>query len=162
MSKKLDILKKKLEVKTKLAQTKAAKELANVIPEVIKLRTRQEGEGVKGPLKKLETSTINYRERYEDNLHPDTDPRTSNLTATGQLIDAIKGKSSGTKVKIDLKKGKRKRELSGGRSTKTNQEVRKFVEEAGREFLELSKDEKKEATELAKEIILNELRKVIK
>lgn len=162
MSKQLELLKKKLQVQLRLAQAKAAKALAEAIPEVIKLRTRQEGEGVSGPLKDLEDSTIKYRERYADNLHPDTSPRTSNLTATGQLIDAIQGKSAGSKVKIDIKGGKRKGELSGGKSKKTNKEVRKYVEDAGREFLELSKVERQEAEELAKEIILEEIRSVIK
>lgn len=162
MSKQLELLKKKLQVKIRLAQAKAAKALAESIPEVIKLRTRQEGEGVSGPLKDLADSTIEYRQKYSDNLHPDTSARTSNLTATGQLIDAIQGKSAGSKVKIDIKGGKRKGELSGGKSTKTNKEVRKYVEDAGREFLELSKVERQEAEELAKEIILEEIRSVIK
>jgi hypothetical protein len=162
MSKQIDLLKKKLQVQLRLAQAKAAKALAETIPEVIKLRTRQEGEGVSGSLKDLEDSTIKYRERYSDNLHPDTGPRTSNLTGTGQLIDAIQGKSFGSKVKIDIKSGKRKGELSGGRSKKTNKEVRKYVEDAGREFLELSNAERKEAEELAKDIILEQIRDVIK
>lgn len=162
MSKKLELLKKKLEVKTKLAQAKAAKALAETIPEVIKLRTRQEGEGVNGKLKSLASSTKKYRERYEDNLHPDTSPGQSNLTGTGQLIDAIQGKSAGTKVTVDIKQGKRKGELSGGKSKLSNKEVRKYVEEAGREFLELSNQERKEAEELAKDIILEEIKSVIK
>lgn len=162
MSKQIDLLKKKIEVKLRLAQAKAAKALAETIPEVIKLRTRQEGEGVSGALKDLEDSTIKYRERYSDNLHPDTSPRKSNLTSTGQLIDAIQGKSAGSKVKIDIKGGKRKGELSGGRSKKTNKEVRKYVEDSGREFLELSNAERKEAEELAKDIILEQIRDVIK
>lgn len=160
MSSKLELLKKKLQVKTRLAQVKAAKALAKAIPEVIKLRTRQEREGVNGALAELEESTVKYRERYRDNLHPDTSPRTSNLTATGQLIDAIQGRNAGTKVTVDIKGGKRKGELSGGRSKKTNKEVRKHVEEAGRVFLELSKAERQEAQDLAKEIILEELRSV--
>jgi hypothetical protein len=160
MSKKLELLNKKLQVKIKLAQAKAAKELASVIPDVIKIRTRQEEEGVSGKLKRLSSSTKEYRERYEDNLHPDTAPSTSNLTATGQLIDSIRGKNIGSKVTIDLKKGKRKGELSGGKSKLTNQEVRKYVEKDGREFLELSKDERSEAIELAKDIILNEIKEV--
>jgi len=160
MSKKLELLKKKLAVKIKLAQVKAAKELAQVIPDVIKLRTRQEGEGVSGKLKDLAGSTIDYRTRYEDNLHPDTSPRNSNLTGTGQLIDAIQGKSAGSKVTIDIKKGKRKGELSGGKSKLSNQEVRKHVEDNGREFLELSKQERIEAEEFAKEIILKEIKEV--
>lgn len=183
MSKKLELLKKKLEVKTKLAQAKAAKALAETIPEVIKLRTRQEGEGVKGKLKPLSDSykkqragelsfytigkgsdriVVPYTPTKDPGLHPDTSPETSNLTATGQLIDAVQGKSAGTKVTIDIKQGKRKGELYGKKSKLSNKEVRKYVEEAGREFLELSNQERKEAEELAKEIILEEIKSVIK
>jgi hypothetical protein len=160
MSKKLDLLNKKLQIRVKLAQAKAAKALAQAIPEVIKLRTRQEGEGVNGTLKSLKDSSIKNRKRYRSDLHPDTTPETSNLTGTGQLLDAIQGKSAGSKVTVDIKKGKRKGELYGGRSTSTNKEVRKYVEDAGREFLQLSKDERQEAEDLAKEIILEEIRSV--
>jgi hypothetical protein len=160
MSKKLELLNKQIQVKTKLAQVKAARELSQVIPELVKLRTRQASEGVDGPLNALEDSTIKYRERYQDNLHPDTSPITSNLTGTGQLIDAIQGKSAGSKVTIDIKKGKRKGELSGGKSKLSNQQVRKHVEDNGREFLELSKQERIEAEEFAKEIILKEIKEV--
>lgn len=181
MSKKLELLKKKLAVKIKLAQVKAAKALAEVIPDVIKLRTRQEGEGVSGKLKPLsdsyiaqrkgdvafatigkgdERKVIPYKPSKAPDLHPDTTPETSNLTATGQLIDAVQGKSAGSKVTIDIKKGKRKGELSGGKSTLSNQQVRKYVEDNGREFLELSKQERIEAEEFAKEIILKEIKEV--
>jgi hypothetical protein len=162
MSKKLELLNKQIQVKTKLAQTKAARELAALIPELIKLRTRQAGEGVDGALKSLAESTIEYREKYEDNLHPDTSPSNSNLTATGQLLDAIQGKNTGSKVRVDIKGGKRKSEISGGKSKKTNKDVRKYVEDAGRKFLELSEAEKDEVIELARQIILDELRSVIK
>jgi hypothetical protein len=162
MSKKLELLNKQIQVKTKLAQVKAARELAALIPELIKLRTRQAGEGVDGELDGLEKSTEAYRQRYSENLHPDTTPSTSNLTATGQLLDAIQGKNTGSKVKIDIKGGKRKGELSGGKSKKTNKDVRKYVEDAGRKFLELSEAEKDEVIELARQIILDELRSVIK
>lgn len=161
MSKKLELLKKKLQVRKKLAQVKAAKELAIVIPEVIKIRTRLDGEGINGPLNELQESTEKYRTRYRENLHPDTSPGKSNLTATGQLLDAIKGKSSGSKVTIEIKGGKRKGELSGARSKLTNKEVRKYVEDNGRKFFELSEKEREEATQLAKDIILEELKSAI-
>lgn len=160
MSKKLSLLNKKIQVKIKLAQVKAAKVLAEIIPDVIRIRTRLEGEGVSGSLKSLKASTIKNREKYKDNLHPDTSPSESNLTATGQLLDAIQGKSAGSKVTIDIKKGKRKGELYGNKSKISNKEVRRHVEDNGREFLDLSKDEKKESEELAKEIILEEIRSV--
>jgi hypothetical protein len=163
MSKKLELLKQKIQNKTRIAQAKAAKELAKLIPDVIRLRTRQEGEDSSNrPLKRLEKSTQLYRERYQDNLHPDTDPRTSNLTATGQLLDAIQGKSTGSKVRVDIKAGRRRGELSGSDSSITNKKLREYVEQSGREFLELSEAEREEAIELVKEIILQEIRGVIK
>jgi len=162
MANKLSQLAKNIQVKVKLAQLKAAKEVAQLIPEIIKLRTRQEGEGVSGQLDSLEDSTIKYRKRYEDNLHPDTDPNRSNLTATGQLIDSIQGRNVGTKIIIEPRKGKRKGELSGGKSRLTNREVLKYVEQNGRVFHELSKEEKKELIDLIEQIIKEELASVIK
>jgi hypothetical protein len=162
MANKLKELSNRLKVKIKLAQVKAARALAETIPEVIRIRTQQEGDGVNGPLKSLEPSTKKYRKRYEANLSSDTDPDRSNLTATGQLLDSIKGKNIGSKVVIEPGKSKRKGELSGGKSRLTNREVNKYVDENGREFLRLNKQETEEATNLAKDIIAEELRSVIK
>lgn len=158
----LKSLKDRLKVKIKLAQVKAAKALAETIPEVIRLRTRQEGQGANGlPLKKLSKSYIDYRSGADD-LSSDTDPSTSNLTATGQLLDSIKGKNIGSRVLIEPGKSKRKGELYGKKSKLTNKQVNKYVDENGREFLKLSAEERTEAEELAKQIIEDELRSVIK
>lgn len=162
MSNKLKDLSNRLKVKIKLAQVKAARALAETIPEVIRIRTQQEGDGVNGQLKALESSTKKYRKRYKANLSSDTDPDRSNLTATGQLLNSIKGKNIGSKVVIEPGKSKRKGELSGGKSRLTNKEVNKYVDENGREFLRLNKQETEEATNLAKDIIAEELRSVIK
>jgi len=182
-SESLKLLKARLQVKLKAAQRKAAQELAKAIPEVIKIRTRFEGEGVKGKLKPLSQSYKDFRAgkiafftkgkgsgrkviplepTRAPNLHPDTDPGTSNLTATGQMIDAIKGKSSGTKVTIEVKNNKRKKELNGRKSNKTNKEVQRYVEKNGREFLEFSKAERKEVEEFVVDIIKEELSDIIK
>jgi hypothetical protein len=162
MSKKLEQLSKRLQVKIKLAQVKAAREIAALIPELIRLRTRNAGEGVDGPLKALEPSTKKSRDRYKDNLHPDTSPNESNLTATGQLLDSIKGKNIGSKVIIEPSKGKRKGELYGGKSTLSNREVLKYVELNGRKFHELSKEEKEEIIKIVEQIIKDEISSVIK
>jgi len=162
VSNKLKDLSNRLKVKIKLAQVKAARALAETIPEVIRIRTQQEGDGVNGQLKALESSTKKYRKRYKANLSSDTDPDRSNLTATGQLLNSIKGKNIGSKVVIEPGKSKRKGELSGGKSRLTNKEVNKYVDENGREFLRLNKQETEEATNLAKDIIAEELRSVIK
>lgn len=161
-SARLKLIKQKLAVKIRVAQRKAAKELSQVIPDVIKIRTRLESENRNNqPITALEPSTKKYRNKYEKNLHPDTDPDKSNVTATGQMLDAIKGQSKGTTVTIEVKNSKRKRELSGSKSKLTNKEVQKFVEQkVGREFLELSKQERIESTELAVDIIKDELTKL--
>lgn len=161
-SARIKLIKQRLAVKLRIAQRKAAQELAKVIPDVIKIRTRLESENRNNtPITELEDSTIKYRERYKGNLHPDTDPDKSNLTATGQMIDAVSGKSKGNTVTIEVKNTKRRRELSGGKSKLTNKEVQRFVEQkVGREFLKLSKQERIEATELAVDIIKDELTKL--
>lgn len=141
----------------KIALQKAAKEMAVYIVDIIKIRTRIEGEGTDGKLKPLKPSTIKNRNRYSDNLSPDTDANTSNLTATGQMIDALRGRAGGGKVTVDIKPTRRKDELNGGRSGLTNNEVRAFVEK-DREFLKLSEYEKRDATELAKKIINDHLK----
>lgn len=163
----------------KIAQQKAAMELAVYIVDVLKLRTRIEGEGTNGKLKPLADSYIKQRRgelsfftigkgdgrtkvTYEPSkspkLHPDTSPDTSNLTQTGQLLDALRGRAGGGKVTIDIKKTKRKPDMYGNKSDLTNEDVRKFVEEAGREFLKLSPDEKKEVIDLTTKIITEQLK----
>jgi len=109
-------LNRKLQVKVRVATREAAKEVIQVVIDVIRLRTRMEGDFKQGKVK-LEPSTVKYRERYEKRLHPDTTPSTSNLTATGQLLDALSGKSSGDKVTIFIKKNKRRKELFSCEST---------------------------------------------
>jgi hypothetical protein len=151
----LGALKKKISGRIRIAQQKVARELAPVIVDVVRLRTREEGIGTDGPLKKLEDSTIETRERYSSNLHPDTSPSKSNLTATGQLLDALRGIASQGKVTVDIKPTSRKAELSGKKSKKTltNNDVREYVEDNGREFLKLSDAENKEVRELATELM---------
>jgi hypothetical protein len=157
----LSDLKKKLKTKIRLATIKAAREVAAVLPELIRLRTRQAGEGPDGALKGLADNTKKYRDRYKDNLHPDTTPDTSNLTATGQLLDSIQGRNVAERVIVEPK-GKRFGELSGGRSKKTNKQVAKAVEDNGRVFLEMSEEEKKSVEDLATQIIKDEINSVIK
>lgn len=162
LSDKLKALKDRLKVKIRLAQVKAARALAESIPEAIKIRTRLEGQDAKGKsLKSLSKPYIEYRSLAPD-LSSDTTPETSNLTATGQLLDSIKGKNVGSRVVIEPGKAKRKGELYGKKSTLTNKQVNAEVDKGGREFLALSPQERKEVEELAREIIAEELRSVIK
>lgn len=183
MSSSLELLKNKIRVKIRLAQVKAARELAALIPELIRLRTRGAGEGVNGPLKELSDSYIKQRKgelafktiktpngnkvipyvpKEKPVLHPETTPEQSNLTATGQLLDSIKGKNFGSKILIEPTRGKRQGELSGADSTLTNRQVLRYVEENGREFLELSESEREEIIKIAQDIIKEEIKDVIK
>ena len=150
-------IKRKYGGRLKIALNKAAKIMGQSIVDVILIRTRIEGQGTNGKLDRLEPSTKKYRKRYADNLHPDTSPNTSNLTATGQLLDAIKFTSGNGKVKVFIKNTKRKKDLGGYKSKLTNDEVRAEVEKS-REFLKLSESEKEDATKLAANIIEEELR----
>lgn len=155
-------LSQRIKTKIRLAQIKAAKRIAEILPDAIRFRTRYAGEGINGPLTPLKESTKKYRKRYRENLHQDTSPDESNLTATGQLLDAIAAKNVGSKIVVTVNKRRRKDELSGSRSGLTNDKVRKYVEDAGREFLELTDQERKEVIEEAEKIIKEELRSVIK
>lgn len=154
-------LNRKLQVKIRAATTQAAREVIQVVIDVIKIRVRLEGEGKKGSLKELKESTIKYRERYSKRLHPDTEPSKSNLTATGQMLDALTGKASGNKVTVFIKNNKRKKELSGSRSGLTNEQVRSYVEKE-REFLVLSEQDKREVIEVAVEIIRQSIKDLLK
>lgn len=167
-------IKKKYGGRVRIAMTRAAKKIGQAIVDTIIIRTRLEGQGTNGKLAKLSPSYIKQRKgelsfftknkivvpyapKKEPRLHPDTSPETSNLTATGQLLDALKFTSGGTKVKVFIKKTKRKKEFNGSKSGLTNDEVRAYVEK-DREFLKLSPEEKEDVTRLAIDLIEEELR----
>ncbi|MCS6281447.1 MAG: hypothetical protein HUM72_12515 [Dolichospermum sp.] len=143
--------------KIKIIQQKVALKLAQGLVDYIKLRTREEGEGTSGKLDPLSKKYIEQRIKKSNRLHPDTSPSKSNLTATGQMLDALRGRAGGGKVTIDIKPTTRRKELNGKKSGLTNNEVRQYVEDAGREFLKLSPDEKKDVIDLATQLINEEL-----
>lgn len=150
----------KIAIAKRIAIREAAKQLLKIIPELIKYRTRS-GASATGSLKSLAESTKEYRKRYSSNLSSETSPGESNLTATGQLLDAIIGKATDNGLTFTINRKKRKGELSGGKSDLTNEEVRKYVEQS-REFLLMGKEDLKEAIELASDIIKEEYRKAFK
>jgi hypothetical protein len=120
------------------------KAIAQVSAEMIKDRTRFKSKGVEyrdGPehkLARLELSTIKARRRKK--LHSSTTPEKSNLTESGQLLDALYGKGIKKGVGIvGIKSSRKKSEL-------TNDEVAFFVS-GKRPFIDLSK---KEITKLIK------------
>lgn len=160
----IESLRKKYSGRLKIIQRKVAKQVAQAIVDVVALRTRQEGEGSNGRLKKLEKSTVDNRERYSSNLHPDTSPSQSNLTATGQLLDSLQFKIVDGKIVVTVNKKKRKQTLSGGKDKSTNDQVRKYLEDLSKdfEFLKLSKEEVQEVTDLSRQLIEDELRALLK
>jgi hypothetical protein len=137
---------------------KAAREIAQTLPKIVRDRVRA-GFGLSGRLKSLSDGYIKFRTRAARRLSKETSPGKSNLTATGQMLNAIIGQATGSIVRIFMK-DTRKRELSGG-ATKTNNEVRRYAEE-DRPFFELTRNERAMAEKKAAEIIKQELRRVLK
>jgi hypothetical protein len=139
----------------RIAQIAAEKTMNDVIA-----RTKR-GNGTDGQLNKLSGKYIGFRRRWSAFLAKDTSPAKSNLTATGQLLNALyyrvvgprffikvntKKRSEGlggeklVEIKKTDKKGKTK--TVGYESSLSNDQVRKYTEDAGREFLALSDKEK--------------------
>jgi len=156
----LAALKRKYQVKIKIAQREVAKELAQVIVDFIRLRTQEEGYGTKGTLDELDEKYIEQR-RKSKRLSSKTTPEKSNATATGQMIDALKGSSSGSTAKVVIKDSGRRKELNGGKSGLTNNEVRQFFEDNGREFLKLSPEEKSDMVDIATKLIKERLKDLL-
>ena len=93
-SKQLELIKKRIQVQSRLALNKIAKDVAPDIANLVRTRTQLEGEGTSGKLSQLSESTKKQRRLYSDNISEYTSPEQSNATATGQLIDSIQGEIS--------------------------------------------------------------------
>lgn len=122
---------------------------------IIRDRTRK-GYGVlqrgkaKHKLKRLALST--KRARRKKRLHPSTSPDRSNLTETGQMLNALYGRSDRAgEMKVAVRSKRRG-------TSKTNDEV-VFFTSGDRPFLELSTKELREVTKLSTELIQNEIAK---
>jgi len=160
-SAKMRILKKKIERAVFQAQKKAARELVDILIQEIKNRVRILRETVSG--KQFDDLDPKYIERRKKakNLSKETFPDSSNATATGQMIDAMRGKASGSKISIVLKDD-RKRELGGYPSRVGNNKVREEYEKKMGEWFELQQGEKDRAIDHATEIIKEEIKNVLK
>lgn len=164
------------------------KETGSMAYDLLFLRTKA-GQGTNGPLKELSKSYVDFRKRWSSFLADDTSPSESNLTATGQLLDAMflrvvagrfiikvnskkrdQGLGGGEveEIKRDVFKGKGQNKKKVGEKTTgvqsklTNDQVRKFVEDAGRVFLEFNDDEKRQIREFALNMFRDKLKKFIK
>jgi len=119
--------------------------LLDEVPRIIKVRT-QLGKGVSenggklAPLKRLENERYRELRKTSDKLSSNTTPGRSNLTATGQLLDAIRGDRSGTEFRFFFQ-SKRTTDLSGRTSKATNQDIVRGQEAQGRPFFFLAKTE---------------------
>lgn len=134
-------LKKQIENIINAKLDRALNEVSKLIPPQIKKRT-QLGKDLSGSkLKDLKPSTKAYRKRYKANLDSNTTPTKSNLTATGQLLNAIECEVKGRQFELSLK-DQRKNDLSGSKSKVKNSEIRKFQEDQGRPFFGLLEFEK--------------------
>lgn len=177
-SSKIGAIKRKYQVKIRIAQREAAKEIAQIIVLFIKMRTQGEGDGTNGKLKELSESYIEqrkgnlafftkdgkkipYKPTKKPKLSGKTSPEKSNATATGQMIDALKGFSKGNTATVIVKDSSRRKELMGGESGLNNNEVREFFESNGREFLKLSESEKSDLVDEATRIIKARLKDLL-
>lgn len=135
------------------------------VKEIVR-RTRRDGFGVdsrgnKKRLKILQPSTIKNRKRYKNNLSSKTRPGRSNATATGQMLDSltVSGRRGGFKIFL---KPKRTRELSGSRSKIGNDEVAFWYEKNGRQFLALTREEKRKLLDRVTKELNKDIEKELK
>lgn len=152
--------KKKYASRVKETLNQVAKIAAEKTMNDVITRTK-EGNGTDGQLERLTPKYVAFRKRWSSFLAKDTSPSKSNLTATGQLLNALYYRVVGPRffIKVNTKKRseglggeklvsitktnkKGKTKTVGYESSLSNDQVRKFTEDAGREFLELSEKEK--------------------
>jgi len=109
--------------------------------------------------KALKKSTRDNRKRYAGNLHGTTSVGKSNITATGQMLEALEVTGGRGRFTIGFESGKRKTELHGKRAKNplTNEEVAFHLENQGRKFLGLTKNEKNSIIKKMKKDLLKQL-----
>jgi hypothetical protein len=132
-------------------------------------------------LKALSGKYIGFRRKWAAFLAKDTSPAKSNLTATGQLLEALYFRVVGPRffIKVNSKKRseglggeklvtitktnkKGKKKVVGYESTLTNDQVREYTEDAGREFLALSEKEKEDLRKFTAEQLKMMLSDILK
>ena len=130
------------------------KTVEKYVVEAVKLRSRKGKDEDGTDFDKLSDSYIKLRKRYKKNLHPSTRPGKSNITATGQLVDAIFADYRRNGYTLLVRDTKRKGELTGAPSRLTNQAVAAYVEANGRLFIGLTpKELERFVDELTKKVI---------
>jgi len=133
-----------------------------LIADQIKIRTRlgyhakKLGEK-KRPIQKLKASTIATRKKIKEAglLSGLTRPNKSNLTATGQMLDALIGRGTGNGsgiIEVD--------DSSRWDSNESNSDVAGYAEDGGRPFLNLTDKEVKELIQEITKVLTKELRRM--
>lgn len=115
-------------------------------------------DGKRYKLPPLQDSTVDYRENYEVNLAPKAKPAKSNLTATGQLLEALANVSRNKKIIIELAPS-RKFELDGRKSSLSNIEIKNFLEEKGFIFFNIPRSEIKRIVRELRQLLIKDFNK---
>lgn len=100
------------------------------------------------------------RRKYRSKLSQDTSVSKSNLTATGQLLESLKGRKKPGDVLEVFASGNRTKELDGSSSTLSNEQVLEKVE-GKRPFLGLTDAEVNKFQREARKIIQRKLDKAL-
>lgn len=134
-----------------LVNSFSLKPYAEPLAKRIKIRTRlgfgldRPGRG--GKRRRLKRLTDRYKDkRRRSKLHNETKPGKSNLTFTGQLLNAIFGKARGDTIVIGINPRRR--------DGISNADIVKWQEDQGRPFFDLTdKEIKGLRTEIKKDLI---------
>lgn len=109
--------------------TTLAKDVANQIKKRTRLGYGVASGGKQIRLKPLTEKYIETRQDFSENLSEATTPKRSNLTATGQLLDAIQGTGATAKAEIGFNPNSRRSGLTGrGARGLTNVKLKEYVE----------------------------------
>lgn len=124
-------------------------EIAKQAVHLIKTRTRgRKLDNTGKPFKSLAETTIQKRRYYQRYLHQSTRPATNHLTMTGQLIDAIRSKTEGTKIIVSVPPSPRRPiKPSHKKPDATNEDVAGYVQKK-RPFMGLTKEDTRKLTDV--------------
>ena len=114
--------------------------------------------GSKKPISKLSGKYKETRKRYQSNLSSNTGVNTSNLTATGKMLESLEARRiSGGRLEVDTD-DKTRSDLTGNGKSYSNKKIREFVE-VKRPFLGLLDFEVEKARRVVRKEIDKELSK---
>lgn len=131
----------------------------------IRKRTRL-GYGVDGSGKQTRLAPLSegykeFRESNSDDLSQATRPARSNLTGTGQMLDAMQGVGKRGKIEVEIS-GQRRGEVGGRRSKLSNATLARYVQENGRPFFGVTTAERTGIIRQVKQVLVRALRARLK